>query len=106
MPGATGDYHSNLEAKFDAAVHRLVEEDTGDGIDLGFLHIKAVDDAAHDRNVDLRVRGEWTAGEGAVDGRGLRTAGNRAVDGRARRARGWAGRAGWQDGPDGLTFSW
>ena len=51
MPGATGDYHSNLEAKFDAAVRRLGERD----VDLGFVHIKAVDDAAHDRNVPLRV---------------------------------------------------
>jgi len=52
VPGTTGDYLSNLEAKFEHAVERL----RTDEFDIGFVHIKAVDDAAHDRNVTLRVR--------------------------------------------------
>ena len=50
-PGATGDYHTNLTAKAEATAERL---DRG-GYDLGFLHVKAVDDAGHDRNLPLKV---------------------------------------------------
>ncbi|KAG0173628.1 hypothetical protein DFQ28_011120 [Apophysomyces sp. BC1034] len=49
VEGATGDYHTNFEAKANAAVQSLTDHD------LGFLHIKAVDDAGHDRNVPLKV---------------------------------------------------
>jgi 2,3-bisphosphoglycerate-independent phosphoglycerate mutase len=53
VPGATGDYRSNLEAKLAVAAARLA--DRGHDTTLGFVHIKAVDDAAHDRNVGLKV---------------------------------------------------
>ncbi|KAL0090067.1 2,3-bisphosphoglycerate-independent phosphoglycerate mutase-domain-containing protein [Phycomyces blakesleeanus] len=49
--GATGDYHTDFDAKADAAFKAL----TGPVYDFGFLHIKAVDDAGHDRNVSLKV---------------------------------------------------
>ncbi|KAF7729468.1 hypothetical protein EC973_004448 [Apophysomyces ossiformis] len=50
VEGATGDYHTNFKAKADAAVQSLKNHD------FGFLHIKAVDDAGHDRNVPLKVQ--------------------------------------------------
>lgn len=49
VPGATGDYHTNFQAKADAAVREMATHD------FGFVHIKAVDDAGHDRNVPLKV---------------------------------------------------
>ncbi|ORZ02440.1 2,3-bisphosphoglycerate-independent phosphoglycerate mutase-domain-containing protein [Syncephalastrum racemosum] len=49
VPGATGDYHTNFQAKADAAVREMASND------FGFVHIKAVDDAGHDRNVPLKV---------------------------------------------------
>ncbi|KAJ8656981.1 hypothetical protein O0I10_007315 [Lichtheimia ornata] len=52
VEGATGDYHTNFQAKADAAVENL----TSSKYDFGFLHIKAVDDAGHDRNVPLKVQ--------------------------------------------------
>eukprot|EP01133_Synstelium_polycarpum_P016999 gene16999-20229_t len=51
-PGATGDYHTNLESKGTVAVDTLVNGD----YDFGFLHIKAVDDAGHDKNTELKVQ--------------------------------------------------
>ncbi|KAL1933541.1 hypothetical protein VTP01DRAFT_7631 [Rhizomucor pusillus] len=51
VPGATGDYHTNFQAKTNAAVENL----TQGKYDFGFLHIKAVDDAGHDRNISLKV---------------------------------------------------
>ncbi|KAI7865366.1 2,3-bisphosphoglycerate-independent phosphoglycerate mutase-domain-containing protein [Spinellus fusiger] len=51
VEGATGDYHTNFQAKADAVLEAL----TGPLYDFGFLHIKAVDDAGHDRNVTLKV---------------------------------------------------
>lgn len=51
VEGATGDYHTNFQAKADAVVENL----TSSKYDFGFLHIKAVDDAGHDRNVPLKV---------------------------------------------------
>ena len=51
VEGATGDYHSDFEAKGRAAVQKLTKED----YDFGFLHIKAVDETGHDRDVDLEV---------------------------------------------------
>lgn len=50
-PGATGDYHTNLMSKAETALHML-----GEGVyDFGFVHVKAVDDAGHDRDVDKKV---------------------------------------------------
>ncbi|KAI9313094.1 phosphonopyruvate decarboxylase-like protein [Dichotomocladium elegans] len=52
VEGATGDYFTNFQAKADAVVDHL----TSSKYDFGFLHIKAVDDAGHDRNVSLKVQ--------------------------------------------------
>jgi hypothetical protein len=54
VPGATGDYHTNLNAKKDALVQYLTPGDTS--YTFGFLHVKAVDDAGHDKNRGLKVR--------------------------------------------------
>ncbi|QDZ24151.1 phosphoglycerate mutase [Chloropicon primus] len=60
-PGATGDYHTNLTPKMDTIVDALSWGATGESGDqgeagsrMGFLHVKAVDDASHDGNVDLK----------------------------------------------------
>lgn len=53
VDGATGDYATNLSAKADRAIREI----TSGQYDFGFVHIKAVDDAAHDRAVERRV--EW-----------------------------------------------
>jgi len=53
-PGATGDYHTNLASKATTGVSYI----TGKGpvpYDFGFVHVKAVDDAGHDKNVALKV---------------------------------------------------
>ncbi|CAK4505079.1 unnamed protein product [Aphanomyces euteiches] len=47
VEGATGDYHSNFVNKANAAIE-LIRERT---FDFGFVHVKAVDDAGHDRDV-------------------------------------------------------
>jgi len=44
-PGATGDYHTDLLSKGRTAVQTLIEKN----YDFGFVHVKAVDDAGHDR---------------------------------------------------------
>ncbi len=53
MEGATGDYHTNLSAKKDALVRNLTPIDAA--YSFGFLHVKAVDDAGHDKNRSLKV---------------------------------------------------
>eukprot|EP00741_Cyanophora_paradoxa_P007660 tig00001164_g7409.t1 len=54
VPGATGDYHTDLQAKARAAAELFAR--AGDaGYDFGFVHVKAVDDAGHDRNAALKV---------------------------------------------------
>lgn len=50
VPGTTGDVHSDFAAKFDAAVHLFETTD----YEFGFVHIKAVDDLAHDRELQKR----------------------------------------------------
>jgi 2,3-diphosphopglycerate-independent phosphoglycerate mutase len=50
-PGATGDYHTNLLSKADTALALL----RGGEFDFGFVHVKAVDDAGHDRDVAKKV---------------------------------------------------
>ncbi|KAI8148827.1 2,3-bisphosphoglycerate-independent phosphoglycerate mutase-domain-containing protein [Fennellomyces sp. T-0311] len=52
VEGATGDYHTSFRAKGEAVVAHL----KGDKYDFGFLHIKAVDDAGHDRNIDFKIK--------------------------------------------------
>ena len=46
-----GDYKSQFHAKAEAIAEALVEG----GNDLGFLHIKAVDDTGHDRALAMKV---------------------------------------------------
>ncbi|CAI5729433.1 unnamed protein product [Peronospora destructor] len=50
-PGATGDYHTNLRSKAETALKVL----RGSEFDFGFVHVKAVDDAGHDRDVEKKV---------------------------------------------------
>ncbi|KAI8055856.1 2,3-bisphosphoglycerate-independent phosphoglycerate mutase-domain-containing protein [Syncephalis plumigaleata] len=54
VPGATGDYFTNIMAKGEAAVDKLLSKDSS--YNFAFLHIKAVDDAGHDRNIDYKIR--------------------------------------------------
>jgi 2,3-bisphosphoglycerate-independent phosphoglycerate mutase len=58
VEGATGDYHTNLGAKKDALVRHLTPVDSS--YSFGFLHVKAVDDAGHDKNRGLKVRARCT----------------------------------------------
>jgi len=51
VPGATGDYHTRLDKKAEALAQHILSG----RYDLGFCHIKAVDDCGHDRNVEGRV---------------------------------------------------
>uniref|UniRef100_A0AAV1V0S4 Metalloenzyme domain-containing protein n=1 Tax=Peronospora matthiolae TaxID=2874970 RepID=A0AAV1V0S4_9STRA len=50
-PGATGDYHTNLCSKAETALELLRSNE----YDFGFVHVKAVDDAGHDRDVEKKV---------------------------------------------------
>jgi len=50
VPGATGSYNTDLNAKFSSAVEALRE-----GADLVYLHIKATDLASHDHAVGRKV---------------------------------------------------
>ncbi len=52
VEGATGDYNSDFSAKADAFVMKIKEK----AYDFGFLHIKAVDDAGHDKNLELKMK--------------------------------------------------
>jgi 2,3-bisphosphoglycerate-independent phosphoglycerate mutase len=51
VPGATGDYHTNFNAKAKACLENI----TSDKYDFGFCHLKAVDDAGHDKDPDKKV---------------------------------------------------
>ena len=48
VEGATGDYNSNFLKKIEAAVDAF--NDDSKNYEFGFLHIKAVDDAGHDKS--------------------------------------------------------
>ena len=58
-----GDYRTCLEAKAQAVAEALTRGDA----DFAFLHVKAVDDAGHDRDPTLKARparyARWTATE-------------------------------------------
>ncbi|MED6147146.1 hypothetical protein PIB30_041318 [Stylosanthes scabra] len=73
-PGATGDYRTLLTSKSSAIAKALsaplqscprvfvpgedeLKEGRSDGYDFGFLHIKAIDDAGHDKASILKVKG-------------------------------------------------
>ncbi|RHY17342.1 hypothetical protein DYB37_003239 [Aphanomyces astaci] len=51
VEGATGDYHTNLLNKANAALDCFRDRT----YDFGFVHVKAVDDAGHDRDVHMKV---------------------------------------------------
>ncbi|KAJ0408116.1 hypothetical protein P43SY_002086 [Pythium insidiosum] len=50
-PGATGDYHTNLVSKAETALQSIERG----SYDFGFVHVKAVDDAGHDKDVQKKV---------------------------------------------------
>lgn len=51
VKGATGDYHTDFEAKAKACIEYIRMEK----YEFGFCHLKAVDDAGHDKDVDKKV---------------------------------------------------
>lgn len=51
VPGTTGDYRTLFHRKAEAVASALAQGP----YDFAFLHVKAVDDAGHDREVGLRV---------------------------------------------------
>lgn len=55
VTGATGDYHTSLRAKAERAIELLTHPTAPSS--FVFLHVKAVDDAGHDRDVRRKV--EW-----------------------------------------------
>lgn len=52
-PGATGDYHTNLLSKAETALEIL--RDASQRYEFGFVHVKAVDDAGHDKDVEKKI---------------------------------------------------
>ena len=76
VPGATGDYFTDLSAKADSALKAMREgrgaagpagQGRATAYDLGFVHVKAVDDAGHDKSVVRK--GEWLQKADAMVGR-------------------------------------
>ncbi|KAL0490721.1 2,3-bisphosphoglycerate-independent phosphoglycerate mutase [Acrasis kona] len=53
VPGATGDYHTDLQAKANGFCDFFVKNQSE--YDFGFCHVKAVDDAGHDGNYELKI---------------------------------------------------
>ena len=53
VEGMTGYYDSNLEGKMVRAAKECIENPNG--YEFGFVHIKAVDDAGHDKNKQIKV---------------------------------------------------
>lgn len=53
VPGTTGNYYSAFHRKATAIAHEL---EAGNPENFGFLHIKAVDEASHDRRADWKVK--------------------------------------------------
>ena len=49
VSGMTGFYDSNLEGKMTFAAQKI------DEYDFGFVHIKAVDDAGHDKDLEIKI---------------------------------------------------
>jgi len=54
VPGTTGDYRTLFHKKAEAVAEALSRQNNS--YEFAFLHVKAVDDAGHDRAVDLKVR--------------------------------------------------
>jgi 2,3-diphosphopglycerate-independent phosphoglycerate mutase len=53
VEGMTGYYDSNLDGKCRRAAEEFIKNENG--YDFGFVHIKAVDDAGHDRDRKIKV---------------------------------------------------
>lgn len=53
VEGMTGYYDSNLDGKMERAAREVIQNDNG--YDFGFVHIKAVDDAGHDKNSQIKT---------------------------------------------------
>jgi len=51
VEGTNGSYDSNLNNKAKKTVELITSKD----FDFGFMHIKAVDDAGHDKNLAIKV---------------------------------------------------
>lgn len=49
VPGMTGYYDSNIEGKMTFAAEKIND------YDFGFVHVKAVDDAGHDKNLQMKI---------------------------------------------------
>jgi 2,3-bisphosphoglycerate-independent phosphoglycerate mutase len=45
----TGFYDSNIEGKMTFAASKI------DEYDFGFVHVKAVDDAGHDKDLNIKI---------------------------------------------------
>jgi 2,3-diphosphopglycerate-independent phosphoglycerate mutase len=54
VPGATGDYFTDFNAKAKALKYNIQT----DKYNFGFCHLKAVDDAGHDHDVEKKVMRE------------------------------------------------
>jgi 2,3-bisphosphoglycerate-independent phosphoglycerate mutase len=52
VEGTTGYYDSNLEGKMVSAAQKFA---SSDHFDYGFVHIKAVDDAGHDKSRQIKI---------------------------------------------------
>ncbi|KAG0879602.1 hypothetical protein G6F16_000029 [Rhizopus arrhizus] len=51
VPGATGDYSSDFNAKAQSCIKNI----TSNEYDFGFCHLKAVDEAGHDKDVTKKI---------------------------------------------------
>ncbi|EGR27567.1 hypothetical protein IMG5_194300 [Ichthyophthirius multifiliis] len=51
--GATGDYHSNFKSKFQTAFQFFQQNPQ---FNFGFLHVKAVDDCGHDKDLEGKIK--------------------------------------------------
>jgi 2,3-bisphosphoglycerate-independent phosphoglycerate mutase len=51
VEGTTGYYNSNLDNKALKAIEAIQKDD----YDFGFVHIKAIDDAGHDKNLEIKI---------------------------------------------------
>jgi len=54
VPGATGDYHTDFNAKGEHFFKTITDKEKN--YTFGFLHMKAVDDASHDDRPDLKTK--------------------------------------------------
>ena len=51
-PGATGYYDSDLNMKAETCANKLM---TDEKYNFGFIHIKGVDDAGHDKSLEIKI---------------------------------------------------